>query len=67
MHRVPSTKLAGACPARQGACQAPTLLLPALPPPFQNGIQVDCEQTAANQALAAASGIRAFPTFHLYR
>ena len=30
-------------------------------------LQVDCEQTAANQDLAAASGIRAFPTFHLYR
>lgn len=30
-------------------------------------IKVDCEQTPANQGLAQASGIRAFPTFHLYR
>ncbi|PRW57641.1 Thioredoxin chloroplastic [Chlorella sorokiniana] len=30
-------------------------------------VKVDCEQTSANQALASSSGIRAFPTFHLYR
>lgn len=30
-------------------------------------IKVDCEQTDANKALAASSGIRGFPTFHLYR
>ena len=31
------------------------------------GLQVDCEQTSANQGLAQSSGISAFPTFHLYR
>ena len=31
------------------------------------GLQVDCEKTAANQALAAEARVSAFPTFHLYR
>ena len=38
---------------------------PPSPPPFL--LQVDCEATPANQALAASEGIRGFPTFHLYR